>query len=134
MTRAFRSPPATPFAGLPAVEASPSEPGAGPAATFVWPHEWSLRHFERARRVRGDFRAREEVRRSLVAALSRQAQGAFFRVNCLSFRHQTADIVRQMPAVSAGGKSANGQSKPQNVGVLFDMHSHPVALRDRHCT
>jgi hypothetical protein len=59
----------------------------------------------------------------------RHSQGAFLLVSSLSFRHHTADIVRQRPAVSAGGKSANGQSKSQYSGIFSFMR--PRASRRR---
>ena len=39
----------------------------------------------------------------------RYSQGAFLFTSFLSLQQTTADMVRQMPLVSAGGKSANGQ-------------------------
>jgi len=46
------------------------------------------------------------------------SQSAFLFTVSFSFRHQTPAIVRQIPAVSAGGNPAYGQSKPQNWGVV----------------
>jgi len=43
----------------------------------------------------------------------RHSHAAFLFTNSASFRHQTADIVRHNPAVSAGGKLARGQEKSQ---------------------
>jgi len=43
--------------------------------------------------------------------------GAFLSTNLPSLLQCTAAIVRQMPALSAGGKSACGQENPQNSGM-----------------
>jgi len=51
----------------------------------------------------------------------RHSHGVFLLTSRLSRLHQTADIVRQMPAVSAGGKPAWGQSKSQNSGTFWPI-------------
>ena len=53
-----------------------------------------------------------------ASRLLRHSQGVFLLTSALSFLHQTADIVRQRPAVSAGGKPAWGQAKSQNSDIL----------------
>jgi hypothetical protein len=47
----------------------------------------------------------------------RYRHGAFLSTSLPSFLQCTAAIVRQMPALSAGGKSACGQENPQNSGM-----------------
>ena len=57
------------------------------------------------------------------------SHGLFLLTSSFSRLHQTADIVRQMPAVSAGGKSALGQSKSQNSGGFVGIMDNQQGIR-----
>jgi hypothetical protein len=82
-------------------------PSAGwPAIVADIQHRWAIQPLLRAR-LRG-FLA--EAGFALRPARLRCSQAAFLFTSSFKHWHQMAAIVRQMPAVSAGGKSANGQS------------------------